>query len=261
MRPFAHCLGEKEIAPPPGGFPSFDPGSDALLLDIDGTILDIAITPEAVRVPESLKTSLSTLRDRAYGALGLISGRTLSSIDTLFAPLKFAAVACHGAEIRRSPDADVLRDGDPLSEAGRARFAQIGELDPRIRVEDKRYTVAIHFRRVRELEPAIAELVDQRLAVSQESLRVLRGKDVIEIESGGFNKGTGLRTIMQSGSFRGRRPIFFGDDKTDEHAFAVLPEFRGVGISVGRPLPGAKGCVATPRAVRHWLAYMAEQPL
>lgn len=240
----------------PSGLPWLD-ASQALFLDIDGTIVDIAATPEAVDVPESLKLSLSRVRETLGGALALISGRTLSAIDELFAPLKFAAAGAHGAELRAAPNGAVERAHTHLSAAERAILAGVAKLDPRLRLEDKGYSVAIHYRNALELEDEVLTRVRDEVAQFGESLRILHGKAVVEVKPHGFNKGTGLGYLMAHHPFAGRQPVFFGDDVTDEDALAALPEFRGVGISVGRLLPGAGSQVATPREVREWLARLA----
>src|ERR1043166_286029 len=239
---------------PPGALPALDRARDALFLDIDGTIVDIAPTPEAVCVPESLKRDLSRLNALLDGAVALVSGRTLASVDALFAPIELSAVGCHGAEIRRRPESKIESRGEPLPAPIKAAFADIGKLDPRIRLEDKHYTFAIHYRRAPELENEVFGMVNAKLNALDRELEVMCGKAVIEIKSSGFNKGTGLHDLMQYEPFAGRRPVFFGDDTTDEDAFARLPEFGGVGISVGRSLPGASSFVRSPLDVRHWLA-------
>ena len=238
-------------------FPNLDPARDALFLDIDGTIIDIAPTPEAVEVPESLKLSLSRLQEHLGGALALISGRTLSAIDELFAPLKFTAAGAHAAEVRLDPMGDVQRHAAPLTSAEKAAFAEIARLDPRIRFEDKVYTLAIHYRLAPEREAEIARLVEEHVLKLREDIRILHGKFVVEVKTPGFNKGTGLRRIMSHPPFAGRRPIFFGDDVTDEDAFDALPEFSGVGISVGRQLLGASREAGSPAELRAWLARLA----
>jgi trehalose 6-phosphate phosphatase len=239
--------------------PALDFAADALLLDIDGTIIDIAPTPEAVFVPESLRLHLSHLRELLGGALALISGRTLAAIDELFLPLNFVAAGCHGAELRLKPDGSVSRPAPLLTTAERAQIAEIAKLDPRIRLEDKHYTMAIHYRLAPELENTLFGAVNGMLEKLPANLEVICGKDVIEIKLPGFDKGTGLKAIMREPPFAGRRPIFLGDDTTDEDAFAALPDFGGLGISVGRLLPGARGCVLSPRDVRHWLARTTER--
>ncbi|HEX3651419.1 MAG TPA: trehalose-phosphatase [Rhizomicrobium sp.] len=236
--------------------PSLDLMRDALFLDIDGTMIDIAPTPEAVVVPESLKLSLSRLREALGGALALISGRTLGAIDELFAPLKFTAAADHAAEIRLQPAGRVKHCAAPLSSAEKAAFAPVVKLDPRLRIEDKVYTLAVHYRLAPELGDTVIAAMRDTAAELHESLRVLCGKAVVEVKRHGFNKGTGLREIMLHPPFAGRRPIFLGDDVTDEDALAVLPEFSGLGISVGRLLPGATRQISSPAEVRLWLAQL-----
>jgi trehalose 6-phosphate phosphatase len=247
-----------EREPPPGALPALDRARDALFLDIDGTIVDIAPTPDAVCVPESLKRNLSRLNSLLEGAIALVSGRTLASIDELLAPIKLAAVGCHGAEIRRQPGDKIETHGEPLSASIKAAFADTTKLDPRIRLEDKHYTFAIHYRRAPELENVLFGMVNARLSTLDANLEVICGKAVIEIKEPGFNKGTGLMELMSRAPFHGRRPIYFGDDSTDEDAFAVLAGLKGLGISVGRLLPGAASCVSSPADVREWLARSVE---
>lgn len=237
--------------------PPLDPAHDALFLDIDGTLLDIAPTPEAVDVPESLKLSLTRVREEFGGALALVSGRTLADIDGLFAPLKFTAAGTHAGELRMKPGGPVEHGAKPLTAAEKAVFAEIAKLDAGLLLEDKIYTLAIHYRNVPALETTIIAKVHEQVEKLRADLRVLCGKLVVEVKRHGFNKGIGLRRIMAQPPFAGRRPIFLGDDVTDEDAFAVLPEFDGIGISVGRLLPGAAGMVGTPADVRAWLAGLA----
>ena len=237
--------------------PALDWARDALFLDIDGTIIDIAATPEAVIVPESLKLSLSRIRERLGGALALISGRTLPAIDELFAPLKFAAAGAHGAEVRHEADGAVERCAVPLTSAERATLAEVAKRDPRLRLEDKGYSLAVHYRRAPELEDMVIATVRGEVAKLRENLRVLRGKMVVEVKARGFNKGTGLTRLMEHAPFLGRRPIFLGDDVTDEDALGAVGNFSGIGISVGRLLPGATQQVESPAEVRAWLAHLA----
>lgn len=235
--------------------PDLDFIRDALFLDIDGTMIDIAPTPESVVVPESLKLSLSRLQELSGGALALSSGRTIPSIDELFAPLKLVAAGCHGAEIRLDPKGKFEQLATPMTAVEKAGLAKIAKIDPRLRAEDKIYTFAIHYRSAPELQDELSGMVTQWVTNVGRDLEIIFGKMVIEIKPPGFNKGTGLRHMMQHAPFAGRRPIFLGDDTTDEDALAVLPEFGGLGISVGlRRLPGAARFVDLPRDVRRWLA-------
>jgi trehalose 6-phosphate phosphatase len=227
----------------------------ALLLDVDGTIVDLAATPREVFVASALRATLLRLQEHTGGALALVSGRPLKELDLLFAPLQLAVVGGHGAEIRPTPNGPVHRKGaPPLSKELKQRLATIAAEGPGIILEDKDYSLAIHYRLATEKEEFVRAAV---LAICEElapfTVEVLPGKFVFEIKSAGFDKGTAVRWLMRRKPFAGRRPIFIGDDTTDEAAFAVLPEFDGVGISVGRRIEGVAHCFDTPHDVRMWL--------
>jgi len=232
----------------------------AILLDVDGTILDLAPTPREVFVSAALRVTLQRLFERAGGALALVSGRPLAELDLLFAPLQLPIAGGHGAEIRLTPDGPVDRGrAAPLQDAFKRRLATIAAAGPGIILEDKEYSLAIHYRLAPEREQVIREAV---LAICEEfepdSVEVLPGKSVFEIKSSGFDKGTAVRHLMTQPPFKGRRPVFVGDDTTDEAAFAVLPDLRGVGASVGRRIAGVDAYFETPHDVRTWLAELAQ---
>ena len=227
----------------------------AFLLDIDGTLLDIALTPHDVRVPPSLRKTLAKLQDCTGGALALVSGRPLSDIDLIFSPLHLSAVGGHGAEIRPKPNGHVDGGSAPhLEKEVRRRFADIARISEGIIVEDKGYSIALHYRLAPDKQRAIEDAVAAVCAdLPPQSVELLCGKSLIEIKKVGFNKGTALRDLMSRAPFAGRRPIFVGDDKTDEAAFAVIPEFDGIAISVGRMVPGVAERFEAPSDVRRWL--------
>lgn len=239
---------------------SIDPRQVAFLLDIDGTLLDIAQTPHDVQVPQGLRRTLETLKDRTDGALALVSGRSLSDIDLIFAPLKLSAVGGHGAEIRVGANGKI--NGVKalfLDKTTRSRLGKVAEVDEGVIMEDKGYSVALHYRlapgRKRAIEDAVASICGELPAGTVE---ILPGKAVIEIKKSGFNKGTALRDLMAQEPFAGRKPIFIGDDVTDEAAFAAVPEFDGLAISVGRMVPGVAQRFETPGDVRRWLERIAK---
>jgi trehalose 6-phosphate phosphatase len=236
----------------------FDTARDALLLDIDGTLIDIAPTPEDVVVPDSLRKSLAALSPLIGGALAFCSGRTLVAVDALFAPLKLAAIGTHGAEIRRAPDAPVQDVATPIPDAVKQAFADVPTLLPGIRVEDKTYTLAFHYRLAMQHEADLFALLGARLpAFASAELVELRGKAIVELKANTFNKGTGVRALMQLPPFQGRRPVYLGDDRTDEDVLAVLADYNGLGISVGTLLKGATREFAAPADVRAWIAQLA----
>ena len=235
------------------------PAELAFLLDIDGTILDIAATPGQVRVPNNLRENLTRL-DRLSGeALALVSGRSLQDIDRIFAPLRLAAIGGHGAELRPAKqEAPVAGRAAPLPSELRQRLAGVAALGTGIIVEDKGYSLALHYRLAPDLKDAVENAVAEICTLAPAgTLDVLPGKAVIEIKRVGFEKGIAVRELMRYPPFAGRRPIFVGDDVTDATVFAVLPEFDGVGFSVGRTFPGVTGCFAAPRDVRKWLAQIS----
>jgi trehalose 6-phosphate phosphatase len=232
---------------------------DAFLLDVDGTILDIAETPEDVIVPESLKSSLARLQEKTDGAIALVSGRRIADLDGLFAPLGLAAIGCHGAEWRTVPGAQVTLRAPPLStrvsNALRAAVANMSGL----RIEEKFYALAFHYRRAPELGPELEARLHSA-AQPYSGLRLLRGKMVVEVKSGRFDKGEAVESLMRLQPFAGRRPVFLGDDTTDEDAFAEVHALGGLGISVGREMPDAELMLPTPEAARQWLAGVAGNP-
>src|SRR6188768_3585775 len=119
----------------------------AILLDIDGTLLDLAPTPREVWVPPGLAKTLERLHQRTGGALALVSGRSLNDIDLIFAPKQFPGVGGHGAEMRVSIESEsVATHAPPMDKELKLRLAAIARLSPGILLEDKGYSLALHYR-------------------------------------------------------------------------------------------------------------------
>src|SRR5579872_3404506 len=232
----------------------------AFLLDIDGTLLDLARTPREVWVPPELATTLKQLHERTGGALALVSGRSLNDIDLIFAPDQFPAIGGHGAEMRLHPDSEaVAAHAPPLDKELKRRLAAIAKLSPGILLEDKGYSLALHYRLAPHAEKAIYEAVSLiRADLPNAPIEVLPGKCVCEIKPAGFDKATGVRELMTHEPFLGRRPIFIGDDVTDESVFAAMPDLGGIAFSVGRRAQGVAGHFDEPRDVRAWLARLVD---
>ncbi len=245
--------GAPALPPPPVGHP--DPATIAVLLDVDGTLIELAATPQAVHVPPSLKHTLARLRDLLGGALALVSGRPLADLDNMFDPLRVALVGGHGAEMRLKPRGEVDRARvTPLHDGLRRRLIAIAAETEGVLAEDKGYSLALHYRLAPQAERFVRdEIMRARAAFPDVPVEVLPGKSLFEVKPPAFNKGMAVRELMRREPFAGRRPIFLGDDVTDESVFAVMPEFEGLGYSVGRRLPNTQGMFATPREVRHWL--------
>jgi trehalose 6-phosphate phosphatase len=235
-------------------------GEYAILLDIDGTLLDLAPTPREVWVPPGLAETLGKLHDRTSGALALVSGRSLNDIDLIFAPEQFPAVGGHGAEMRISADREaVATHAPPMDKELKRRLAAIARLSPGILLEDKGYSLALHYRLAPHAEKAIYAAVSLiRADLPNAPIEVLPGKCVCEIKQSGFDKATGVRELMTHEPFRGRRPIFIGDDVTDESVFAIMPDLGGLAFSVGRRAQGVTDHFDEPRDVRAWLARLID---
>ncbi|MGT2440840.1 trehalose-phosphatase [Bradyrhizobium betae] len=232
----------------------------AILLDIDGTLLDLMPTPREVWVPPGLSETLSRLTERTSGALAMVSGRSLNDIDLIFAPEVFRAVAGHGAEMRLSVGNEVDEvNAPPMDKELKRRLAAVAKLSPGILLEDKGYSLALHYRLAPHAEKAIYEAVSLiRADLPNAPIEVLPGKFVCEIKHAGFTKATGVRELMKHEPFRGRRPIFIGDDVTDETVFAIMPDMNGLSFSVGRRAIGVNGHFDAPSDVRAFLARLLD---
>jgi trehalose 6-phosphate phosphatase len=231
----------------------------AILLDVDGTILDLAPTPPEVWVPPSLRHAMTRLIERTGGAVALVSGRSLNDLDLLFSPLQLPAIGGHGAEFRPRIGGELdFRRTMPLGAALKRRFAKVAEIGPGILIEDKGYAIGLHYRLAPDLEDLVNEAVARACAQDPSApIEVLRGKFVLEIKQAGFSKGTGVRELMRHRPFVGRHPIFIGDDVTDESVFEIIAEFDGLAFSVGRKVAGVDGHFEEPEAVRGWLMQIA----
>jgi trehalose 6-phosphate phosphatase len=232
----------------------------AILLDIDGTLLDLAATPREVWVPPGLADTLNRLIERTSGALALVSGRSLDDIDLIFAPALFPAVGGHGAEMRLTGDGEAAVSRAPqMDRELKRRLAAIAKIAPGILIEDKGYSLALHYRLAPHAERAIyAEVARLRAELPNAPIEVLPGKCVCEIKHSGFTKATGVRELMAREPFSGRRPLFIGDDVTDETVFAIMPDFDGLSFSVGLRAPGVAGHFDTPADVRAFLARLLD---
>jgi trehalose 6-phosphate phosphatase len=228
----------------------------AVLLDIDGTLLDLAPTPGEVWVPPGLATTLKRLHEKTAGALALVSGRSLNDIDLIFAPEQFPAIGGHGAELRITVDCEVaVTRAPPMDKELKLRLAAIAKLSPGILLEDKGYSLALHYRLAPHAEKAIYDAVSLiKAELPNAPIEVMPGKCVCEIKHPGFSKASAVIELMSYEPFKGRQPIFVGDDVTDESVFAVMPDLGGRAFSVGRRAKNVADHFDEPRDVRAWLA-------
>lgn len=226
----------------------------ALFLDVDGCLLELADAPDAVTVPPPLPDLLDRLAQRLDGALALVSGRALASLDSLFAPLQLTAAGLHGLE-RRSPSATVPAPPRTAAlEAVHGEARTIADGFPGALVEDKGSAIGLHWRRAphaAESLRAFAEAALPRLP----GYRLQHGDHVVELRPADGDKGVAIRALMDEPPFRGRVPVFAGDDVTDESGFAVVNALGGVSVLVGNRAPSAAHFgLRDPAEVRAWLA-------
>ncbi|MBC5763546.1 trehalose-phosphatase [Ramlibacter albus] len=223
--------------------------SCALFLDFDGTVVDIAPNPEAVQVPDGLIDHLRWLHTYLGGAVAVISGRPIEQIDDFLAPLKLPVAGVHGAERRGASGEVTLLSTHPLDAVEHAARS-LAARHPGLLVENKRGSIALHYRQAPQLE---AECLDTMRAAVEKSpgLTLLRGKMVVEAKPGGASKGRAIEAFMKEPPFAGRTPIFIGDDITDEVGFSTVQNAGGLGIKVGDGATCAWQRLPDPAALRH----------
>jgi trehalose 6-phosphate phosphatase len=233
----------------------------ALFLDIDGTLLDIAQTPDEVRVPSGLADALRRVGDLLGGAVALVSGRSIREIDRLFAPLRLPAGGKHGAELRLDHGAEPIEvETAHIGSGVRRAVLEIAQAHPDIIVEDKGAAIALHYRRVPQLKDALAQALRAVVTAYDGALCLLPGRMVWEIKGCASTKATAVRRLMQEPRFAGRRPVFVGDDVTDEDGFREVEDRGGLALAVGgEGSTERRIAFADPAAVRRWLAELPEQ--
>ncbi|MEE3624926.1 trehalose-phosphatase [Nitrospirillum sp. BR 11752] len=228
----------------------------ALFLDIDGTLLEHHKDPTGVVVDDELRDLLANLDRQLDGALALISGRSLASIDTLFQPLRLRAGGLFGIELRLSPDEPAVAAEEPPALAALAERAQ-AELGhaPNIVIERKGPVLAIHTGPHPDSLEHITRLAKSALPGLPAGYRVVEGNVGVELLPAQALKGDAVHRFMATPPFQGRRPIFIGDDVPDEHAFESVHGLDGISVKVGRPeqATAALHALADVAAVRAWL--------
>jgi trehalose 6-phosphate phosphatase len=210
-----------------------------------------------VEVSDALKESLQQLYRETNGALALVSGRPIRDLDLLFKPLMLPAIGGHGAETRTTKGTAISKV-ENLPEALRKQLLSAATPGSGIEVEDKGYSVALHYRKAPKQAEALRRHVSvARAAFPSEPTELLLGKAMFEVKRPGINKGDAIRVLMEHLPFAGRMPVFFGDDVTDEAAFKAMPDLGGLGFGVGRGFPGMAGIFASPSDVRRALQRLA----
>jgi trehalose 6-phosphate phosphatase len=226
----------------------------ALFLDVDGTLVDLATTPETIEIHADLPPLLGRLSRRSGGSLALVSGRTLADLDRLFHPFRFPAAGIHGSE-RRDALGHLHFAGLTSADLAPARteLQRFVAQHPGPLLEDKGRGLALHFRQAPELETAVRELLERVRVRLPADAHLQPGHCVIEIKGGASNKRTAVEQFLREPPFAGRVPIYVGDDLTDLDALAYVESVGGHGVFVGPESKPGHGWLPDPAAVREWL--------
>ena len=225
--------------------------TDALFLDFDGTLVELAERPSLVQVPQDLPALLACAAASVGEALAIVSGRRLASIDASLAPMRFSGAGLHGAELRTDPRETAPPLESALDGAGQWLAARI-EGDTALWLEDKGAALALHYRGAPQRADDAERLL--RDAVAGLEVEVIAGKYVFEARPRGVDKGRVVQALMQRPPFAGRRPLYVGDDTTDEDGIRTAQALGGAGIKVGEGSSAAAFHLENPAAVRAWLA-------
>jgi trehalose 6-phosphate phosphatase len=226
----------------------------AYFLDVDGTLVELAPAPDAVHVAPATLDLVHRVHAETDGALALITGRSIHDVDRLFAGSPLPIAGQHGLERRDGGGlwsvSNVDADGLALA---RRRLAMMADRFDGVLVEDKGRSLALHYRAAPHLEADAVDAVQRIGAELGADYVVQTGKCVVELRPAGTDKGEAIRAFMDETPFRGRTPVFIGDDTTDEHGFAVVNEMEGYSVKVGEGPTCARWWLSDVRAVERWL--------
>lgn len=224
-----------------------------LFLDVDGTLIDFTDTPSATRSDAELNSLLQKLNESLGGSVALVSGRSIRTIDALFAPLKMPVAGLHGLE-RRGASGEIHGGelGDAALDRTRAKLRAFIAEHPGTVLEDKELTLAVHYRGAPRLEQRLRMVLHDVATDLGDEFHVQEGNLVMEIKPRRFTKATAIDAFMGESPFRGRIPVFVGDDITDEVGFRVVEERGGISVAVGDRVQ-AQWHLPDPAAVRAWL--------
>ena len=233
----------------------------ALFLDLDGTLIEIAEHPIDVVVPVGLKLTLTAARAQLGGALALVSGRSLAQIDLLFGGYPFDVAGSHGSEWRCTGGMDVIEAPpasaleEVVSHIAAAARSDRGLYIGGLYIERKPHSIALHFRADPSLAGEAWRLAREGLAILGADYRLQEGKAVVEILPASAQKGSAIDRFMQSLPYLGRVPLFAGDDLTDESGFEAVNLRHGISIRIGDPggETRAQYLLPSPAALREWL--------
>ncbi len=214
------------LGPPPSVL-----DGEALFLDFDGTLVELAETPDSIRVSPDLPHLLERLARRLDGRLAIVSGRSIRDLERYLSCCGIAVSGSHGLELRLTDGSFVPLAAPRGLDHARERISRFAEAAPGLLVEDKPFSIALHYRKAPDREDQVQAFMARVAAAS--GLTVQHGKMVAELRPPGADKGDAVRTFMAEPPFAGARPLFVGDDLTDEDAFRAAAALGGGGVLVG----------------------------
>jgi trehalose 6-phosphate phosphatase len=237
-----------------------NPNEWGLFLDVDGTLVDVAATPEGISVPPDLTPLLGRLAEALDGAVAIVTGRRISDIDRYLAPLKLVAAGGHGSELRTVPNGEIRVVAEPIPPDVVEAVKELTRLSPGIIVEPKGSSLTVHYRSDPSAGPAIESVFRRIIDHGPDHLILCPGRKVFEMVPIDISKGTALERLVQLPAFRSRRPIMIGDDVADESALETTTRLGGVGLKVaGEHFPKETSHFQGPAHVRAWLRDLAER--
>lgn len=245
---------DMHATPASGVMPKF-----AIFTDFDGTLVEIAETPDSVDVPVALPDQIERALRELDSAFAVITGREIIDIDKFLSPLVLPVAGAHGSQRRKADGSletlppEIITGADAIAE----NLEPLLEANPDLIIERKDGAVALHYRQAPELERA-CQIAMEEAVHADSRFELVPGKMVIEARPRGLSKGTALRAFMQEAPFAGRTPIFIGDDTTDEDAFIAAQELGGIGIKLGAGKTAAKMRIANIASVHALIQGLGE---
>lgn len=226
----------------------------ALFLDFDGTLVDIAAAPNLVQLSAGLPRLLCELSQLLDGAVAVVSGRALDELIHLLAPFPGALGGQHGLRRRRC-DGNILRcPVEPAIARSHSALASFASRHDGVMLEDKDGALALHYRQAPSLAAACRAFAECLVFANGGALKAIEGKMVVEVMPRSAGKGKAIAAFLSERPFRGRVPVFVGDDTGDEDGFAVVDRLGGISVRVGAGATVARHRLADPSAVLAWLA-------
>jgi trehalose 6-phosphate phosphatase len=240
---------QKRKGAPPSPQPNW-----AWFFDIDGTLVEIAQSPDGIVVPGDLKPLIARLSHLADGAVALITGRGIADVDRMLPMQGLTIAGQHGLEIR-SASGSMSSHPVRAERLNAIRTALLNAVSrhPGLIAEYKGLSIALHYRHA----PSLASYAHRLMRTLRDRYApdfvIQKGKRVVELKPAGKDKGVAIREIMNDPPFAGRVPVFVGDDVTDELGFRVVNTMGGHSIKIGPGRTNAKWRLKNVKSLRDWL--------